>query len=237
MVKRWVKKGFAKRPTGRTRVVRRRRPFGKMVTTNDKSKYRFRIMAWTDLQSNAGATISCAFPLNAPSYYASANVTLPTPSAFAQLPHIGANEMTLLTYFDQYRVHSLKFTFVSRYCDVSNQTSVINQNCYYIYQDSDDMATSAETVAVDKGIVPYPINQGMGGRSRFPSHRFVNPEKTWYNTANFATAPSTATTSSTNLSPTFYKSLKFIYPSPTGGATYYLGRLYLTWDVEVKNII
>jgi len=177
--------------------------------------------------------ISITFPLNVPTYYSSSGAAAPASTAFAPLPNLATN-MTLsgfFIYFDKYRVHSLTVQHMPRYVDTSLQPSTNDyENSVDVYNDPDDMSGATFPTYLDRGVPLRQINQG-----KTVTFKFIQPlaeRNIWYNCANANIAPGTASSSSTTTSPTFYKSMKMLFPATA--ASLQCGRLYATWDVELR---
>lgn len=235
MVKKTYKKTYKKK------VYKRKSNFARLVRPNDLTTVRLRVVGYSDLNTaNPATDITMCFPLNAPLYYGSTGAAVPTTTAFALLPILPSNVKwtQALSYWDSYRVHSVMFTFLSRMIDTSLQISANDfPNMVWHMNDPDDMATNTENTFMDRGRTPLPLNQGLHN-GKFLTCRYVQPKQdrnTWLNVSNVAIAPSTATTSSTNLSPLHYKSLKVCYPHNANALN--LGRIMVTWDVEFKAMI
>jgi len=232
----WVKKGKAKRPTGRTRRVRKRSSISKSVSNVNKTltcKYR----AWTPLISDETPG-QITIPLNAVGYYAAGGYTTPTASAFGLLPEQASSTFqTLFSIFDTYRVNKLTVTLVTRYLDNGPQATETDMQCLYAMQDDDDMGLANQLTMDDRAAIPIPVNQGDPSKfHRFILNQTALGKKTFYNCQNVDIAPGIATNSSTGLMLLYYRSLKFYQPEPLGAPNYF-GRLICDWDVTFKSLV
>jgi len=253
MVKRWVKKGQAKRPTGRTRFVRKGR--GTRLTnkiSNQERTYNYDIMGEFPVSSYGAATTvyfnTCAIPINFPLYLAqSANWNAGGGGAFSLITGtpaglIASKYSTLFSFFDEYKVNKLSvifqpsFSWINTSVNISGDTSEI-PNTMYMYHDYDDVALPAsESIVLSSGAMPKMMVAGK----RCSTTLYQNDKGTdaWINTSLFGLAPSTTTTSSSILPQQTYKSVKLAFKTSTQAATtpYYWGRVYVKYNVTFRGI-
>jgi len=237
---------MARRRFRRARFRKRKRIFKRKRAVkrynNTTNVYRVKMRAWADLtftNATIGTAGTLSFPINFPGYYAGNNWTTPSNTLFDLLPFQSQVRSTMMPLFDSYKVERMKFQFCSRYLDTGGQTTANDLNFYYHYIDPDDCALAIQQNIDDSAIDPTPINQGTGGRRKFITHwvgQTKEGRETWLNVQSRGIAPMTATTSSFNLYPTIYRSLKIFFPNLyVGGATAdYLGRVIVDWYVVLK---
>jgi len=224
-----------------TRIPKRVNNLTAQVTV----KYR----AWTALITTSPAAgpapdAGISIPLNAVGFYASANYTTPTTSNFALLPNVPsvATLQNLYTTFDQFKVLNLNVQLITRYVDNGSSQTEADMQCVYHYNDPDDMVVSTQQLMDDRAVDPQPVNQGAVGK-KFHSFNFRQPKAErhiWYNTTNASIGPATATFSTEILSPTYFKSMKLLQPSPFSAVINtpnYFGRLVCTWTVTFRSLV
>jgi hypothetical protein len=200
---------------------------------NTEAVLRMKVVAWLPLiSSGAGATHTVAIPMNFPNKYSIGSGTAGGPTIFGTFPNVGTNYAAFApAAFDCYRVFALRVTFVGRYGDNGSSATDVDEQIIYMSKDLDDMIVPTETIMLDKGLIPSPINQNLGQ----PQYTWLNPSREWLNAGSDGIPPSTATTSSTNLDPTIYRSIKVLIPNQLN--TNFAGRLYAEWFLELKSLV
>lgn len=209
-----------------------------MRTNNLKACYTYKLMYSLTMYNTAAALgdVALAFPLNFPGQgrnnagtYAAlttfgGNYNVIAPSAAARL----------FTAFDEYRVAALKCVFVPYFNNTVSGTTAGNEDPLLMYwlNDIDDIASPTEVAACNMAIVPVPV-QGMKRYTHFYKQPRALKER-WINTGNVSVLPTAGTTGNTTLPVDAFASVKIFVPRvPSNG---YIGRLYLTWEMEFRAI-
>lgn len=210
------------------------------VRSNLQSSCRFRVMGWTNLINSAGANNfnSIQIPINMPGRYFSfgwATPTAPGTNISAPLPNIATNTLTnIFGSFDSYRVVGCQVRLVQRYVDNGATATTTDNNSVYIAFDRDDSAGAVETTFLNKSIFPRPVNQG-GGTIKYKYTQTKADASIWFNTANAQIDPTDNTIANTNLTPTYYKTIKIGVANPLSLG--HFARLYVIWDIISKSPI
>lgn len=198
--------------------------------SNSKSSITLNMTGFANIQNSTAFAAAAAvnFPLNAPTYYVSSS------TAWGQIASLTAQWTALAGLFDEYQVQSMRITFMPQF--VNNQTLATGGSGYnsimYTVWDRDDAALLAsEATALVEGNFPksYTTGRNMSRTIKQSQNKGI-----WFNLQTVSTAPATATTSGSILSPTYYETLKLYFPliEPTA----VVGRIYVDWVVKFRAV-